>query len=91
VRWDRLGRVAMLCVLVVLAYLYLSAGFHLFHTWREAHGESSKVAAMQREHKMLQRQHEALGSPGAVEAQARKLGLMRHDERPYIISALPEN
>ena len=90
-RWDRLGRVAMLCVLVVLGYLYLSAGFHLFHTWREARGESTKVAAMQREHKMLQRQHEALGSPGAVEAQARKLGLMRHDERPYIISALPEN
>jgi hypothetical protein len=91
VRWDRLGRVAMLGVLVVLGYLYLSAGVHLFNTWREAHGESAKVAAMQREHKVLQRQHEALGSPGAVEAQARKLGLMRHGERPYIISGLPNN
>jgi cell division protein FtsL len=91
VRWDRLGRVAMLGVLVVLAYLYLSAGVHLFNTWREAHGESTKVAAMQREHKTLQRQREALASPGAVEAQARKLGLMRHDERPFIISDLPNN
>lgn len=91
VRWDRLGRVGMLCVLVVLAYLYLSAGFHLLSTWREARGESAKVATMQHEHKMLERQHEALGSPGAVEAQARKLGLMRHDERPYIISGLPDN
>jgi hypothetical protein len=91
VRWDRLGRVAMLCVLIVLAYLYLSAGVHLFKTWREAHGESAKVAAMQREHKTLQRQHEALASPGAVEAQARKLGLMKHGERPYIISNLPNN
>ncbi len=27
VRWDRMGRVAMLGVLVILAYLYLSAGF----------------------------------------------------------------
>ena len=51
VRWDRLGRVAMLCVLVVLAYLYLSAGVHLLSTWRQARGESAKVAAMQREHK----------------------------------------
>jgi hypothetical protein len=91
VRWDRLGRVAMLGVLVVLAYLYLSAGVHLFNTWREAHGESAKVATMQREHKTLQRQHEALGSPGAVEAQARKLGLMKHGERPFIISNLPNN
>jgi hypothetical protein len=91
VRWDRLGRVAMLGVLVVLAYLYLSAGVHLFNTWRQARGESAKVAVMQREHETLQRQHEALGSPGAVEAQARKLGLMKHDERPYIISNLPDN
>jgi cell division protein FtsL len=86
-----MGRVAMLCVLVVLAYLYLSAGIHLLSTWHEARGESAKVAAMQREHKLLQSQHEALGSPGAVEAQARKLGLMKHDERPYIISGLPNN
>ena len=77
VRWDRLGRVAMLGVLVVLAYLYLSAGVHLLSTWREARGASAKVAAMEREHKMLQRQHEALGSRGTIEAQARQAG---HDE-----------
>jgi hypothetical protein len=91
VRWDRLGRVAMLGVLVVLAYLYLSAGVHLLGTWRQARGESAKVATMQREHNALQRQHEALGSPGAVEAQARKLGLMKHDERPFIVSGLPND
>lgn len=91
VRWDRLGRVAMLCVLVVLAYLYLSAGVHLVSTWHQARGASAKVAAMQREHDALQRQHEALAYPGAVEAQARKLGLMKHGEQPYIVSRLPNN
>ena len=90
-RWDRLGRLAMLCVLVVLAYLYLSAGVHLLSTWHQARGASAKVAAMQREHGTLQRQHEALGRPGAVEAQARKLGMMKHDERPYIVGDLPNN
>jgi len=91
VRWDRLGRLAMLGVLVVLAYLYLSAGVHLLSTYRQAHGASAKVAAMEREHAALQRQHEALGSPGAVEAQARKLGMMKHDERPYIVGPLPND
>jgi cell division protein FtsL len=81
----------MLCVLVVLAYLYLSAGVHLVSTYHQAHSARAKVAAMEREHTALQRQHEALGSPGAVEAQARKLGLMKHDERPYIISGLPND
>jgi hypothetical protein len=91
VRWDRLGRVAMLCVLVVIAYLYSSAGVHLFSTWHQARGASAKVAGMEREHSALQRQHEALGRPGDVEAQARKLGMMKHDERPFIVGDLPNN
>jgi cell division protein FtsB len=91
VRWDRLGRVAMLCVLVVLAYLYLSAGIHLVSTYHQAHGARAKVAAMEQEHAALRRQHEALGRPGAVEAQARKLGMMKHDELPYIVGDLPNN
>ena len=36
VRWDRLGRMAMLCVLVALLYLYVSAGVHMLSTWRQA-------------------------------------------------------
>ena len=32
IRWDRLGRVAMLCLLVALAYLYLSAGIRIYST-----------------------------------------------------------
>ena len=91
VRWDRLGRVAMLCVLVVLAYLYLSAGIHLLSTWHEAHSDSAKVAMMKRENKLLQAQHEALGRGGTVEAEARRLGMMKPNERPYIISGLPNN
>lgn len=91
VRWDRLGRVAMLCVLVVLAYLYLSAGIHLLSTWHEARGASAKVATMEREHKTLERQHEALGKPATIEEQARRLGMMRAGERPFIVSRLPNN
>jgi hypothetical protein len=91
IRWDRLGRVAMLGVLAVLAYLYLSAGVHLVGTYHQAHGARAKVAAMEHEHAVLVRQHEALGRPGAVEAQARKLGLMKHDELPFIVGHLPND
>lgn len=91
VRWDRVGRVAMLGVLLVLAYLYLSAGAHLLSTWHQARTESAKVSAMQREHSALLGQHDALGNLGVVEAQARKLGMMRQGERPYIITGLPND
>ena len=30
----------MLCVLVALLYLYLSAGVHMFSTWRQSHHDS---------------------------------------------------
>ncbi len=46
---------------------------------------------MERENRQLQRQHEALGSPGTLEAQARRLGMMKHGEQPYIVSNLPNN
>ena len=64
VRWDRLGRMAMLCVLVALLYLYLSAGIHMFSTWRQARHDSATVVSMEREHATLVRQHEALSRPG---------------------------
>jgi hypothetical protein len=91
VRWDRLGRVAMLCVLASLVYLYLSAGVHMLSTWRQSHRDSAAVVTMQREHRQLIGQHEALSTQATLEAEARKLGMMRKGEQPYVVSGLPNN
>jgi cell division protein FtsL len=91
VRWDRLGRIAMLCVLAALLYLYVSAGVRLFSTWREARGDSGQVSALEHEHTALVHQRETLGRHGSVEADARKLGMMKPNEQPYVITGLPNN
>jgi hypothetical protein len=91
VRWDRLGRAAMLCVMGALVYLYLSAGIHMFSTWRQAHHDGAAVVSMEREHRLLQRQHERLSQPGMLEAEARQLGMMKKNEQPYVVSGLPNN
>jgi cell division protein FtsB len=91
VRWDRLGRLAMLFVLAALVYLYLSAGIHMFSTWGQARHDSAAVSSMQHEHKALVRQHEALGKQASVEAQARRLGMMKPGEQQYVVSNLPNN
>ena len=90
-RWDRLGRAAMLCVLGALVYLYLSAGVHMLSTWRQAHHDSATVAAMESEHRRLQSEHERLNEPGMLEAQARQLGMMKRNEQPYIVTGLPNS
>jgi hypothetical protein len=90
-RWDRLGRMALLCVLGALVYLYVSAGVHLLSTWRQSRRDGAAVAAMEREHRQLARQHEALGTQGTLETEARRLGMMRKGEQPYVMSGLPNN
>jgi hypothetical protein len=90
-RWDRLARVAMLCVLAAMLYLYLSAGIHMLRTWSQARKDSAAVATMQREHTSLVHQHEALGRRGTLESEARRLGMMKKGEQQYIVSGLPDN
>jgi hypothetical protein len=91
VRWDRLGRVAMLCVLVALVYLYASAGIRMLSTWRQSRRDSSAVASMEREHRLLVHQREALTGAGTLETEARQLGMMKSGEQPYVVSGLPNN
>ncbi len=91
VRWDRLGRMAMMCVLGALLYLYLSAGASLVSTWKEARSDSTQLAALERQHAALERQHTSLASPGTLVQKARRLGMIRPGEQTYVITGLPSN
>jgi cell division protein FtsL len=91
VRWDRLGRIAMLFVLMALLCLYLGAGFHMLSTWRQSHRTSARVSALEHEHRLLVGQHNRLSSQSTVEQQARALGMQRPDEQTYIVGNLPAN
>jgi len=91
VRWDRVGRMALLLVLAVLVYLYLSAGVRMLSTWRQARRDGAAVMAMKREHTLLLREHESLGRRGTLEQEARRLGMMRTAEQPYVVNGLPNN
>lgn len=89
--WERLARTAMLCVIVAIAYLYLSAGLRLFSAWGESKRDSAQTHALERQNRALQRQHTALASSASVQAQARRLGMIRPGEQPYVVSGLPNN
>jgi hypothetical protein len=91
VRWDRLGRIAMLLVLVALVFLYVSTGFHMLSTWRQSHRTSARVATMQAEHRHLLSEHNRLSGQVTLEDQAKALGMQRSDEQTYVIGNLPNN
>jgi cell division protein FtsL len=91
VRWDRLGRIAMLFVLLALVFLYLGAGFHMLSTWRQSQRTSARVAAMQSEHRRLVAEHNRLSSQANLEDQAKALGMQLPNEQTYIVGNLPGN
>lgn len=81
----------MLGVLVALLYLYLSVGLHMFSTWRQERHDRAAVAVLEAEHRRLLRQREGLVGQPALEAQARRLGMMAPGEQPYVVTGLPDN
>jgi hypothetical protein len=90
VRWDRLGRVAMLGVLCALLFLYLSAGISLLSTWSEARHTAGEVAGLRRQYRALNARHAQLQSQVWLESQARRLGMVFPGEHQYVIRGLPE-
>jgi hypothetical protein len=91
VRWDRVGRLALLFVLAALIYLYVSAGVRMLGTWQQSRHDRAAVNALEREHVRLVRQRQGLTGQPALEAEARQLGLMHAGEQPYVVSGLPND
>jgi cell division protein FtsB len=90
IRWDRVSRVALLVVLVVLVYLYAGPARSYWHTIHEAKQRRAEVAVLKRENERLRARRAALRGPSALEREARRLGMVRPGERPYVLEHLPK-
>ena len=89
IRWDRVGRWALLLVLLGVLYLYIGPA----RAWISAYGEAAtkrqEVAALKARNVALRAEHKRLRSPDAIEREARRLGMVRAGERAYVIENLP--
>jgi len=89
VRWDRVGRVALLLVLLGVLGLYVKPTVTWVGTWRESKVKQSQVAELEARNRELKARRAHLSSPGTVEREARRLGMVRPGERPYVVEGLP--
>ncbi len=89
VRWDRLGRVGLLLVLVVVVGLYVQHTLSYLSTRAQAQQQLAIVQRLTRQNAILARQQAALSNPATIERDARALGMVRAGERPYVITGLP--
>ncbi|HEY7632936.1 MAG TPA: septum formation initiator family protein [Thermoleophilaceae bacterium] len=84
-----MARAALLGTLGVVLLLYISP----LHRWLTQRNLASQQT---QEHQMLQKQNKDLRAhikllhdPSALEAEARKLGMVRRGEREYVVQNLP--
>lgn len=88
IRWDRLGRYALLAVLAAILLAYISP----ISTWMRqsdtAKHERSELRQLERENVRLKSRISDLRQPAALEREARKLGMVRRGERAYVIENL---
>ena len=81
IRWDRLGRWALIAVLGFVLYLYIGPAA----SWVSAY----RVAALKAENARLRERRRELKDPAALEREARRLGMVKAGEKSYVIEGLP--
>jgi cell division protein FtsB len=89
IRWDRISRYGLLVVFAGLLFLYVNPARSYLNTLRESHHRQAQVRALEREHSTLLARERALGDPHVVEAEARRLGMVKPGERAYVVRGLP--
>ncbi|MBA3406534.1 MAG: septum formation initiator family protein [Solirubrobacterales bacterium] len=85
IRWDRVGRWALICVFAFVIYLYIGPARNWVSTYAEAKRKREDVAGLRVQNERLRAHKERLARPGAVELEARKLGMVKAGEKLYVI------
>jgi cell division protein FtsB len=89
IRWDRLGRWALIAVLGFVLYLYVGPAATWVSTYREAERKRAEVAELREENRKLRERRRDLRDPASLEREARRLGLVKAGEKSYVIEGLP--
>ena len=90
IRWDRLGRVALLITLVAIVLSYASPARQWIKQSGTASHQKQQLGELNSENANLKRRLRALRDPGALEREARRLGMVKAGEKAYVVEGLPK-
>jgi cell division protein FtsB len=85
IRWDRIGRWALLAVIALVAYLYVGPARTWWSTYAEAKRKRADVAELRDRHDELLAHKRRLKRADALETEARKLGMVKAGEKLYVV------
>jgi cell division protein FtsB len=85
-RWERLGRIALLVVLLAVVGLYAEHTLSYVSTRAQNGRQQAMVDRLTRQYQALEAQKRALSDPSTIVRQARSLGMTRPGEQPFDIT-----
>jgi cell division protein FtsB len=85
IRWDRLGRWALIAVFAFVLYLYVGPLVSWVSTYREAGVKRQEVAALKQRNAQLKERRNELRDKRALEREARRLGMVKAGEKAYVV------
>jgi len=88
IKWDRVGRIALVLVLFMVAYSYLNPAIDLFKTYKSTTAAKAEFHELLRENKRLHKAVQSAGNAAVVESTARRQGMVADGETPFVLHGL---
>lgn len=85
IRWDRVGRLALLAMLGMIVMLYISPVKHWIQQSGTAQHQEQRLAELKRENARLEGRLRYLNRPDAIDREARRLGMVKRGERAFVL------
>jgi hypothetical protein len=88
IKWDRVGRVALVLVLAAVLYSYLNPAIDFVKTYTGTTAAKAEFHTLLTENKHLHKRIQSSSDPAVIEQEAREQGLVAEGERPVRLSGL---
>src|ERR1700760_3969415 len=88
IKWDRIGRIALVLVLFAVAYSYLNPAIDLFKTYKSTTAAKAEFHTLLHENKRLHHAIQSADAAPVVAAAARKQGMVAEGETSFVLHGL---
>jgi cell division protein FtsB len=85
IRWDRVGRLALVAMLGFILLLYISPVKHWVQQSRTKQDQQQRLDELKRENAQLESRLKYLERPDSIDREARRLGMVKRGERAFVL------
>lgn len=84
-RWERLPGAWLLVIVLVMGVLYVPPVHSYVKQRKQTSEQKAELQRLGKENRALKARAQALKRSSTIELEARKLGMVKEDERPYVV------